>query len=153
MRRVVLRLLLLAVGCIALAYGGVLLPGDTPRWAPWLLAIGSNGVIMTLMALGAMRRDHLPRSLGWTFAGLFVLCAGAFLLALALPAREGAGGPLLLGLPLRTAIVLYGIGVVPIAVLPFAYALTFESSTLNESDLERVRLAYAAVRASAEGQR
>jgi hypothetical protein len=140
-------LLVLSVALVALAYAGVFLPGDTPAWAPWLLAIGSNGVIMTLMALGAMRRDSLPRSLGWTFVGLFALCAGAFVIALALPAREGAGGPLLLGLPLRTAIVLYGIGVVPIAVLPLAYALTFESSTLSDGDLQRVREAYALVRA------
>ncbi|MDB4880790.1 MAG: hypothetical protein JWL60_2236 [Gemmatimonadetes bacterium] len=143
-----LRLLALSIVLVAAAYAAVFLPGDTPVWAPWLLAIGSNGVIMTLMALGAMRRDHLPRSLGWTFIGLFVLCAGAFLVALALPPGEGAGGTLLLGLPLRTAIVLYGIGVVPIAVLPFAYALTFESSTLSEDDLARVREASAAVRAA-----
>lgn len=148
MRRLVLQLLALSILFVALAYGGVFLPGETPRWAPWLLALGSNGIIMTLMALGAMRRDHLPRSLGLTFVGLFVLCAGAFLIALALPASEGPGGTLLLGLPLRTAIVLYGIGVVPIAVLPFAYALTFESSTLSEDDLVRVREAYATVRAA-----
>ena len=146
-----LRLLLVSVACVALAYGAVLLPGDTPAWAPWLLAIGSNGVIMTLMALGAMRRDSLPRSLGWTFVGLFVLCAGAFIIALALPSHEGAGGPLLLGLPLRTAIVLYGIGVVPIAVLPLAYALTFDSSTLSDDDLRRVREAYALVRQAGKG--
>jgi hypothetical protein len=147
-RRLVLRLLALSVALVALAYAGVLLPGDNPVWAPWLLALGSNGVIMSLMALGAMRRDSLPRSLGWTFVGLFVLCAGAFVVALAMPANEGPGGPLLLGLPLRTAIVLYGIGVVPIAILPLAYALTFDSSTLSEGDLERVREAYAAVRAA-----
>lgn len=147
-----LRLLAASVVCVALAYVGVFLPGDTPSWAPFLLAIGSNGIIMTLMALGAMRRDHLPRSLGWTFAGLFVLCAGAFVAALAMPPREGPGGTLLLGLPLRTAIVLYGIGVVPIAVLPFAYALTFDRSTLNDDDLARVREAYAAVRAAREGR-
>lgn len=151
MRRVVLRLLILSILLVAGSYLGVLLPGDTPGWAPWLLALGSNGVIMTLMALGAMRRDTLPRSLVWTFVGLFALCAGAFLVALAMPADEGRGGALLLGLPVRTAIVLYGIGVIPIAVLPFAYALTFESSTLSDEDLTRVREAYAAVRARAGG--
>ena len=146
MRRLVLRLLSLSVLLVALAYGAVFLPGDTPAWAPWLLAVGSNGVIMTLMALGAVRRDRLPRSLAWTFIGLFALCAGAFLFALAMPAAEGPGGALLLGLPVRTAVVLYGIGVVPIAILPLAYALTFESSTLSDDDLRRVREAYAAVR-------
>jgi hypothetical protein len=63
-----------------------------------------------------------------------------------MPPQEGAGGPLLLGLPLRTAIVLYGVGVVPIAILPLAYALTFDSSTLSEADLVRVRAANADMR-------
>jgi hypothetical protein len=144
----VLRLLVLSIALTAAAYLGVLLPGPTPRWTPWLLALGSNGVIMSLMALGAIRRDVLPRSLAWTFVGIFLVCAGAFVVALALPAHEGAGGPLLLGLPLRTAIVLYGVGVVPIAVLPLAYALTFDSSTLSEEDLARVRALAAAVRAA-----
>ena len=35
--------------------------------------------------------------------------------------------------------ILYGIGVLPLFVLPIAYAVTFESLTLNETDLERVR--------------
>jgi hypothetical protein len=146
MRTLVLRLLVLSCTLVALAYGASFARGGGPPWAPWLLAVGANGMIISLMALGAMRGNQLPRSLAWTFVGLFVLCAGAFLLALALPAAEGAGGPLLLGLPLRTAIVLYGVGVVPIAILPFAYALTFDSSTLSEEDLRRVREAYARVR-------
>ena len=151
MKRTLIRLLLVSCALIALSYAAVFVGVDA-GWAPWTLAIGANGVIMTLMAIGAVRRDTLPRSLVWTFAGLFVLCAGAFLTALALPAAEGARGALLLGLPLRTAIVLYGVGVVPILILPFAYALTFESSTLSDGDLERVRAAYAQVRAEREAR-
>jgi hypothetical protein len=148
-KRTLIRLLVTSCLLVALAYGAVF-AGSPGAWAPWALAIGANGVIMSLMAIGAVRHDTLPRSLVWTFAGLFVLCAGAFLTALALPAAEGAGGALLLGLPLRTAIVLYGVGVVPIFILPLAYALTFESSTLSEADLDRVRSAYAVVRAERE---
>ena len=151
MKRTLLRLLLVSCALVALSYAAVF-AGVDAGWAPWTLAIGANGVIMTLMAIGAVRHDTLPRSLVWTFAGLFVLCAGAFLTALALPAAEGARGVLLFGLPLRTAIVLYGVGVVPILILPFAYALTFESSTLSDSDLERVRAAYAQVRAEREAR-
>ena len=44
-----------------------------------------------------------------------------------------------LGLPARAAIVIYGIGLLPIVVLPVAYALTFESQTLTAEDIERVR--------------
>jgi hypothetical protein len=138
---------LVALSCVLVAAGYAALfavaPSPAPQWASISLAIGANGLIMSLMALGAVRHDTMPRSLVITFVGLFVLCGGAFVVALLMPAQEGAGGPLLLGLPLRTAIVLYSVGVVPIAVLPFAYALTFESSTLSEEDLARVRAARA----------
>lgn len=146
MKRRLIRLLASSCGLVALAYAVLFVSANPPVWAPISLAVGANGVIMTLMAIGAVRHDTMPRSLGWTFIGLFVLCAGAFVVALLLPAQEGVTGPLLLGLPLRTAIVLYGVGVVPIAVLPLAYALTFESSTLSEDDLVRVRAAQASMR-------
>ncbi|MEO8623359.1 MAG: hypothetical protein ABI625_19940 [bacterium] len=146
MKRLLIRLLATSCGFVAIAYVAMFVSATPPAWAPVSLAIGANGVIMTLMAIGAVRHDTMPRSLVWTFVGLFVLCAGAFVVALLLPAREGLGGPLLLGLPLRSAILLYGVGVVPIAILPFAYALTFESSTLSEDDLVRVRAAHASMR-------
>lgn len=149
MKRVLIRLLVVSCCLVALSYAAVF-AGARGGWAPWTLAIGANGVIMSLMAIGAVRRDTLPRSLVWTFVGLFLFCAGCFVAALVLPAAEGAHGPLLFGLPLRTAIVLYGIGVVPIFILPFAYALTFEASTLSEADLIRVRAASAVVRAERE---
>jgi hypothetical protein len=148
-KRLLIRLLVVSCCLVALSYVAVF-AGARGGWAPWTLAIGANGVLMSLMAIGAVRRDTLPRSLVWTFSGMFLFCAGCFIAALTLPAAEGANGPLLFGLPLRTAIVLYGIGVVPIFILPFAYALTFESSTLSEGDLNRVRSASAAVRAERE---
>lgn len=146
MKRSLVRLLVASCGLVAIAYAAMFMTPVPPTWASVSLAIGANGVIMSLMALGAVRHDTLPRSLVWTFIGLFVLCAGAFVIALLLPAHEGAGGALVLGLPLRTAIVLYGVGVVPIAILPLAYALTFESSTLSDEDLVRVRAAHASMR-------
>lgn len=145
MRRTLVMLSALSCVLVGVGYLGLFMaaPLPAPVWAPISLAIGANGLIMSLMALGAVRHDTIPRALVVTFVGLFVLCAGAFVVALLMPAREGAGGPLLLGLPLRTAIVLYAVGVIPIGVLPFAYALTFESSTLSEEDLSRVRAARA----------
>ena len=147
MKRLLIRMLVASVCLVASAYLAQFSSAPTPVWAPLALAIGTNGVIMSLMAIGAVRHDTMPHSLAWTFAGLFVLCAGAFVAALLLPAHEGAAGALLFGLPIRSAIVLYGVGVVPIAVLPFAYAWTFEASTLNDDDLLRVRAAYEAMRA------
>ena len=139
---------LVALSCVAVGagYASAFAPGGAPAWAPWCLALGSNGALTSLMALGAMRRGRIAPALGWTFAGTFVLCAGSFVVALALPANEGPQGPLLFGLPLRSAIVLLGVGVAPIAILPLAYALTFDRSTLSDDDLRRVREAYQTLR-------
>ena len=150
MKSRIIRLLLLSLALVAAAYLTSFAPGGVPRWSPWLLAVGTNGLIMTLMALGATRQDTLPRSLLYTFIGLFLLCAACFLVALWLPAREGTLGPMLLGLPVRTAIVLYGVGVLPMFVLPFAYAWTFQAFTLRDEDLQRVREAAVAMRAARE---
>jgi hypothetical protein len=144
-KRVVLSLLLLSCLAIGVGYATAFLPGGAPTWAPWCLALGTNGMLMSLMALGALRRGRLAPSLQWTFAGMFALCSGAFAAALWLPAHEGAGGPLLLGLPLRSAVVLYGIGVAPILVLPLVWARTFESSTLSDEDLHRLRETHQAM--------
>ena len=90
MKRLLIRLLVASCCLVALSYAAVF-AGARDGWAPWTLAIGANGVIMSLMAIGAVRHDTLPRSLVWTFIGLFALCAGAFLAALALPSAASTG--------------------------------------------------------------
>jgi hypothetical protein len=113
------------------------------------------GIALTtvgLMVLGASRPGRGSRvlliPLGFTFAVL----AGGFGLALALPGGEGPASPLLAGLPLRTALVLYGVGLLPALVLPLAYALTFRRLTLDEADIERIRAALAAGSARGGGR-
>jgi hypothetical protein len=126
----------LAVGA---GYLDAFLDGAPHAWAPWCLALGTTGALMSLMALGALRGGRIAPALQWTFIGMFVLCSAAFGAALLLPEAEGVGGPLLLGLPLRSAIVIYVVGLAPLLVLPFVWARTFETSTLNEQDLRRLR--------------
>lgn len=126
---------------IAGAYIFALLPGGAPSWAAWGLALGSAGALAGLMALGASRRGQL-RPLALVVCLLtFLVVAGAFAAALLLPAREGAASTLWLGLPVRTAIVLYGVGLVPLIFLPAAYAWSFEHEVLSDDDLQRVRRA------------
>jgi hypothetical protein len=91
------------------------------------------------MILGAVRGDKGIGKLRIPFAFVALILIAGFLAALMLPATESATSSLLLGLPLRAAIVIYGIGVLPIIVLPVAYALTFETQTLSAQDVERVR--------------
>jgi hypothetical protein len=64
-----------------------------------------------------------------------------------MPADEGVGGELLLGLPRRTAIVLYGVGLIPMFLLPIAYALSFDKGILSAEDVARVRAEHQRLRA------
>jgi len=96
-----------------------------------------------VMVLGAARAGRLPGALGTAFALVGVMLAGCFALALGLTADLGAAEPLLLGLPRRAAVIVYGVGLLPVFVLPAAYALTFDAQTLRDEDLERVREAAA----------
>ncbi len=139
----ILGLVVLSLLTIAAGYAGSF---ASAPWAPWCLAIGTCGALMSLMALGAVRRGHIAPALRWIFAGMFLFCAGCFCTALAMPANEGPGGPLLFGFPLRSTIVLLGVAIVPILILPLTWALTFDRSMLSEDDLRRMRDAHAAMR-------
>jgi hypothetical protein len=137
-RRTALAGLLAGTLAIAAGYGSAFLPGPPPGWAAWALATGSSLVMVASMALGAVREGKGVGNLKWAFAFVFVVLAGGFAAVMLLPA-ETPGAPLYFGLPLRAAIVLIGIGLLPLLVLPLAYALTFDEMTLSEEDLARVR--------------
>ena len=108
-------------------------------WAPWLLALGIPAALGAIMILGATRGDRGVGPLKIPFAFVILMLVIGFGAALTLPATEGPLSRLWLGLPARAAIVIYGIGLLPIFVLPIAYALTFDTQTLSAEDVERVR--------------
>ena len=151
--RAAIALLVIATLAIAAAYASAFHAGGPPAWAAWLLATGVPLALVGVMVLGAARAGRLPGVLGAAFALVGLMLAGGFCLALALPAT-GAGGaePLLLGLPRRAAIIVYGVGLLPVFVLPAAYALTFDAQTLRDEDLDRVREAAVAWGAGQRGQ-
>jgi hypothetical protein len=136
LKSAVLSLVFFFLAVVAAGYTGSFFDAT---WAPWCLAIGTCGALMSMMALGAIRRGKIAPVLRWVFAGMFLFCAGCFCVALAIPPNEGAGGSLLFNFPLRSTIVLLGVAIVPILVMPFAWALTFDSSMLSEDDLVRLR--------------
>lgn len=138
-RRVARFALIAAICMIALGYASAFTPGGAPAWAPWMLALGIPTALGGVMALGAARGSAGIGQLKVPFVFVFLVLATGFCAALALPASEGPLSELWLGLPARAAIVIYGIGLLPIVVLPVAYALTFETQTLSASDIERVR--------------
>jgi hypothetical protein len=147
-RRTALAGFLAGTLAIAAGYGSAFLPGPPPAWAAWALGTGLSLVMVASMALGAVREGKEIGRLKWAFAFVFVVLAGGFAAVMLLPA-EAPGAPLYFGLPLRAAIVLVGIGLLPLLVLPVAYALTFDEMTLSEDDLARVRAAALALRPDA----
>ncbi len=128
----------LAVG---LAYGSAFLPGGAPRWAPWSMVAGIALLCTGVMALGAARPGRRLGRMVWALVFTFIVLVVCFGLALVLPATEGRGSRLVLGLPLRAALVIYGIGWLPALVLPAVYARTFTQLTLDQADLDRIRAA------------
>jgi hypothetical protein len=151
-RRAALVALFSGMLAIAIGYSGAFLPEGTPAWAPWLLALGIPVALGAIMILGAARGRMGIGPLKYPFAFVVAVLAIGFCAALALPATESPLSELWLGLPARAAIVIYGIGLLPIIVLPVAYALTFETQTLSAEDVERVRELARENRARSESQ-
>ena len=132
-------MLFLSNVAIAMAYVAALMTSGASVWAPWVVAVALPLALTAIMILGATRGGKGVGKLKVPFAFVALMLIIGFLAALALPATESAASRLWLGLPLRAAIVIYGIGLLPIIVLPVAYALTFETQTLSAQDVERVR--------------
>lgn len=153
-KRFALALLVLSILGVAAAYASAFAP-PAPGWAAWVMAFSVAGVLVAMAILGAARKGRIGR-LKIPLALLFAIVAGGFALVLAMP-PEAPGDPRLwLGLPPRAAIVIYGIGLLPLLIIPVAYALTFDEFTLSAGDLERVRREARAIHAGvveSEGER
>jgi hypothetical protein len=141
-KRIALAAFFAAHVAIAITFAGALLGGEAPRWAPWLFMLAIATALIAIMIVGASSATRDGRAgigrLWIPFGCAFLILAVGFGLALALPA-ETADSPLLFGLPLRAAIIMYGVGLLPAFIVPVAYAVTFERHTLSREDLERVR--------------
>ncbi len=117
------------------------LPSGAPAFAPWTFVLGIPCLIVGLMALGTARADRRLGRLIVPFVFVWLVLVVGFGAVLLLPPADPLDPTLWLGLPPRAAVVLYGVGALPVLVLPLAYALSFDALTLSETDLERVRAA------------
>jgi hypothetical protein len=133
-----------AVASIALAYASAFLPGGAPGWGAWLLAAGTCLALVSMMVIGAARAGRVGRRLASAFGVVLLITGGGFATLLALPPADPADPTLVLGLPVRAAMLLYGIGLLPFLIIPLAYAWTFDEMTLSDADVARVRAAAAA---------
>jgi amino acid transporter len=138
-KRAAIAALMLSTLGIAAVYLSAFLPGGAPPAAAPVMIISLATMMIAMMVLGAMRNGHLGRRLSLSLAGAWLILVVGFLAALYLPAESASHMRLFFGLPLRSAIVLYGVGLLPLVAMPIAYALTFDDATLSAQDLERLR--------------
>lgn len=139
----------LATLMIGAAYASAWVPGGTPAWAAWSMAFGITLMLVATTALGAMRDGRIG-PLIWPLLLVVLVYGGGFAVVLSLPPADPADPTLWLGLPPRAAVVLYGIGMLPLFGVPLAYALTFDRLTLSAADLERIRRVAGEMRAERE---
>lgn len=123
---------------ILMAYASAWLPDGAPHFAVWAMIVGSSLVMCGMLALGALRSRVRPWRVLLLSAFLLLVMLAGFGLPVLLP-PESANGPLLLGLPLRAAIEIYGIGLFPALFLPLIFALEFRSAGLEEASLAALR--------------
>lgn len=140
LKRAALAAVVLGTAAIGVVYVAAFIGGNPP-WAPAIFVLGIASIMVGMMVLGAASARGIGR-LALPFAFVWLLLVGGFAAVYIAPAVETSG--LWLGLPPAAAIIIYGIGLSPVLILPFAYALTFDSTTLRPEDLERVRAARAA---------
>lgn len=124
-------LLTAGVVAVASAYAATVLSGSPPSWAPWALALGASVASVAMFVLGAATRGVLTRRVAALLAALGLLLLAVFWAALALP---GESEPLLAGLPRRLAVVFYGVGFVPLVVLPIVFARTMPRPDAGDPD-------------------
>lgn len=129
---------LIFVGALGVAAAYAATFGGLDTLGPWLLAAGATLVLAGLGVLGAGPRS--PR----LAAAVLLACALTFVgfatgLLLGTPAPDG---PLLLGLPRATTLLLLASGLVPLVLLPLAYGLLFPREVMprgNEPAAEKAR--------------
>lgn len=138
LRRFFLIVFFIADLLIGTAYALAFFPEVPEYWSAGAMVVGVSAIMIAIMALGVVRRGRVGR-LGIIFGLVFLLLVGAFMAALLLPAEAGGETSLWLGLPRRAAIVIYGVGILPLFLLPIAYAVSFDESALGDAEVEWVR--------------
>jgi len=114
----------------------------------WLTIVGISTSQAGMLAIGAARSGRLSQAATLaTFTVLLVPLLGFGAVLLLSP--ETVAGPYWLGLPRRAAIVLLGVGVLPMLVLPFAYAHAHRPDTLAPEQLAQLRRRAAELRGEA----
>ena len=109
---------------IAIAYASAWLPAGAPAWGGYAMVLGCGSIIASATLLGALRSKVRPAVAHSAAILLLVIIVAGFGVPMFLPA-DAPGDPLVLGLPLRAAIEVYAVGLLPALVLPALFAAEF----------------------------
>lgn len=125
---------LLVGGLLAVAVAYLLTWGGVATAiAPWALAAGTTAVLAGLAHLAIPRRVPTTSILRMAVALSVTSVLGGFLLALARP-EVTTETPIWFGLPRPTAWLVLLVFVVPLVVLPVAYAVAFPREVLRPEE-------------------
>ena len=122
-----IHLVLAGAFVVAAAYGLTIADAGTSV-APWAMALGATLVLTGLGLLGV--GPNRPRLAAAVLVACACTCMG-FVAGLLL-APPTAYAALFLGLPVPTTILLLVSGLVPLVLLPIAYALAFHTEVLGD---------------------
>jgi predicted lysophospholipase L1 biosynthesis ABC-type transport system permease subunit len=126
-------LALLTGGLLAVAVAYLLTGvGVATAAGPWVLAVGTVAVVAGLAVLGLPRRRARPTVLLGAVVVVVVSVLAGFLVPLALPMETAAA--LRAGLPCPTAWLVGLVYLVPLVVLPVAYAVAFPHEVLRPDE-------------------
>lgn len=98
-------------------------------WGVWLFGLSAAALPVALIALalvGRARAQGSTRTLVAVLGLLFVLFEGAMAAVLASAGAAGPEAPWLFGLPLPTALLLFGLCLIPLPLAALVYAWTFD---------------------------
>lgn len=104
------------------------------RIGAWLMTLGLPGVVVSMMALGLLRRAPARPRERIALTVTYLALAGAYAAGLLLSGDRPVHR-VVLGFPPAAAAVIYGAGI-PLLFLPFVYAGSFER---ERHDAERIR--------------
>jgi hypothetical protein len=140
-RRLAMFGLAVSTASIVIAYALAFLPGGATNAAALLMIFGIAAMAVSVMILGSVKNEQKLGVVAFAFGFVFLVLLIGFAAALLMSGPDTVNTRLIGGLPPRAAIVIYGVGILPVLVLPLIYALTFEERTLTDEDLSRIRSA------------
>lgn len=130
--------------CALAGYATAWLHPELSLTAAWCMAAAIAITMPSALLMGARPSVRQP----WLVIaamGLAVLLVAVFGAALPLPPAAG-NEAIVAGLPRRLALLVYGVGLVPFAFLPIAFAWDFDTSSLEPDALRELRARCSALR-------